>query len=388
MEKQGKVKNGQMAPTEKEGEKHVVRNMAIILLIVAVAIAIAIAMIVYIAVIKECVQVSLSSTPEWSPYRIDTAEAIIGVTLGYPKAYEEYRYEYQAKLYNMNIDLLAALGNDSELSSVTWSLGKLAQYISGIVVSCQHAITVMSIQPQYNTHHNRSIQPYYNNEASMITMACTCLNTETSSYAAQAAADVVWREIMNENNTLNEYSLGLAAQALIATKNETFRHGIAKSQMGIISKLQGKIPEIMKKGAAVSQILPALANSSFLDIEIHPPLPGVPVTANWTLNITIGVEDPILTNTTRQWNSSLLVPSNATLLQAMEALQNEASSNFSFDTVPTSFGPMVITVYGITRNETNMYWRIMKAPDIPLQTGIADTYPQNNDHYIFKLTSF
>ncbi|XP_060072582.1 transcobalamin-2-like [Ylistrum balloti] len=366
MEEQGKGKNGQMAPTEK--------------------------------VTKECVQVSLSSTPEWNPSRIDTAEAIISVTLGYPKAYEEYHYEYQTKLYNMNIDLLAALGNDSELSSVTWSRGKLAQYISGIVVSSQHetatsyfglgnlvdilkrqlllsldyfrtnrfALSWMAIAMyQHNeTFERQSTQPYYN-----------------------ILVLFVWREIMNENNTLNEYSLGLAAQALIATKNETFRHGIVKSQMGIISKLQGKIPEIMKKGAAVSQILPALAYNSFLDIKIHSPLPGVTVTANCTLNIKIGVEDPILTNTTRQWNRSLLVSSNATLLEAMEALQNEPSSDFSFVTVPTSLGPVVITVCGIPRNETNMYWRIMKAPDIPLQTGIADTNPQNNDHYIFKLTS-
>ncbi|XP_021348744.1 transcobalamin-2-like [Mizuhopecten yessoensis] len=382
-------------------------------------------------VIKESVLVSLMSTPEWSPYRLDTAEAIIGVTLGYPEAFEEHKSEYFGKLANMNIDLLAALKNDSELSNNVWSRGKLAQYISAIVVACPHEaatayygtdnlLDILQKQLQSSVdyfrinrfalswmalamcQHNRTFDSLYEDiltahpgtytfgtdEASMITMACVCLKTETCSSAAQVAADLVSQEIQKENNTLNVYSLGLAAQALISTKNASYANQISKAKMGIMLKLDVK--ETMKYGLAASHILPALADMSYLDIEIHPPVPGKlnPSTEMMMLSITITMKDYILTNITKQWNAHVSVPTKPTLLQVMTALQDQPSSTFSFGTAQTSFGPSVVTIDGITRNETNMYWRSMTAPDTPLQQGVAKTYPVDGDHYIFELTYF
>ncbi|XP_033737973.1 cobalamin binding intrinsic factor-like [Pecten maximus] len=443
-------KGNKMAPPDKEVERtHKMRDICLTITIVAVAIAISIAMIVYLAgkphttrkemnliptikkAIMESVQVSLSTTPGWSHYRLDTAEAIIGVTLAYPEAYDEHRSAYLAKLANMNIDIQAALINDSELTSTVWSRGKLAQYISGILVSGQHETAhsyygttnlldilqnhlvrsidyfrinrfALSWMALAMCQHNKTFDRQYEDiltahpgtytfgidEAAMITMACTCLNTTTSLPAAHVAADIIAMEIQKENNTLNEYSLGLAAQALISIKNESYEDQIAKAKMGIVSKI--KISDIMKDGLAASHILPALADMSYIDIGINPPIPRVTDTTTdmVMLEIVITMDDPILTNTTKRWDANVSVTKQPTLLQAMHALQAQASSGFSFETTPTSFGPMVITIDGITRNETNMYWRILLAPDTPLSKGVVGTNPQNGEHYIFRLTTF
>ncbi|OWF52717.1 hypothetical protein KP79_PYT08225 [Mizuhopecten yessoensis] len=130
----------------------------------------------------------------------------------------------------------------------------------------------------------------------------------------------------------------------------------------------------MDHGLGVSQILPPFANRSFLDIVRLPPL-GFLVSGPTTkpvetiLRIFFTVEDPIMTSTTQQDNVTVAVPLNHTLLQAMQAFQAQPNSCFSFETIQTSLGPLVISMNGITRVENSNFWFILLAPDRPLQQG-------------------
>ncbi|XP_033737974.1 transcobalamin-2-like [Pecten maximus] len=375
------------------------------------------------AIIKESVQVLLSETRKWSEDRLDTAETVIGITLGYPEVGEEFHSAYSAILADMNIDIQAALISDSGLSNTKWERGKLAQYICGILGSRQQetatsyygttnlldiiqkqlhdekeyfcknrfalawvAIAMhknsMDFEQQFEdilTAHQGTYK-YGIDEAAMITMACTCLNTATSLPAAHVAAETIAKEIQKENNTLNEYSLGLAAQALVSTKNKAYVDQIARAKMGIVSKIE--IPNIMKNGLAASQILPALSDKCFLDIGIIDD-PKIPTEkAAKMIEIEITVETPF--GPRRNWRMS--VPEQPTLLHAMEVLQARAPSEFSFQTTTTSLEPMVSKINGMPGNQTNMYWRILLAPDTPLSKGVAETYPRNGERYIFQLT--
>ncbi|XP_021348736.1 transcobalamin-2-like [Mizuhopecten yessoensis] len=94
-----------------------------------------------------------------------------------------------------------------------------------------------------------------------------------------------------------------------------------------------------------------------------------------------------MTSTTQQDNVTVAVPLNHTLLQAMQAFQAQPNSCFSFETIQTSLGPLVISMNGITRVENSNFWFILLAPDRPLQQGVAETFPKNGERYIFRLTA-
>ncbi|XP_033737768.1 cobalamin binding intrinsic factor-like isoform X2 [Pecten maximus] len=384
---------------------------------------------IYNGVIKDSIKVSLTTTPKWSRSRLDTGEAVMGLSLADPYLNKgNFSGLYKAKLANMNIDILAALGKDPELTSDIWARGKLAQYISGIMAARQEqtptsfygynlvnilkkqlaksieyfrtnrfALSLMAIalcqqNETFGTQYEEILTAnpgsyiYGIDEASMITMACVCLNTTNCSIAAEISAKTVSRRLTEDN--LNVYSVGLAAQALIATENVTYKTQIENAVKDIRNKTN--IPATMNSGLGVSQILPPIANKSFLDIVHLPPLYTTTPsdTGTTSLGIFITVEDLIMTNTTTQYSANVSVTTNPTLLQAMIALQEHPASNFSFETIQTSLGPLVITVNDITRNETNMFWQILLAPDKPLKQGVAATFPDDGDHYIFNLTFF
>ncbi|XP_021343525.1 transcobalamin-2-like isoform X2 [Mizuhopecten yessoensis] len=369
--------------------------------------------------VEESIRVSLTTTPPWSPGRRDTGEAVIGVTLADPDVYRgKFHVHYQAKVLSMNIDVLAALGQDPDLTSVEWASGKLAHYVIGIVAARQeqtpssfygyNLVSILQKQLilsedqfrknrfklswmaialcQQNATFDQKFEDiltanpgtyYYGiDEASMITMACLCLNTTGCSSAANAAEKFVSE---NLKTGLNVYSLGLGAQALIATGKTSYLPQIQKAVTEIKSKLRNVV-EKMNNGLGVSQILPPFAKRSLLDIACLPPL-------GQTIEIFFTVEDLIMTNTTRQYNVVVSVPPNPTLLQSMQALQAQPDSEFSFGTISTSLGPMVITINGITRDENSNYWKILTAPDIPLEQGVAETYHKDGKRYIFNLTA-
>ncbi|OWF52718.1 hypothetical protein KP79_PYT08226 [Mizuhopecten yessoensis] len=71
-------------------------------------------------------------------------------------------------------------------------------------------------------------------EASMITLACLCLNTQGCSSAAQDAEKFVSK---NLKSSLNVYSLGLGSQALIATEKPVYLRQIRNAVCAIKRKL-------------------------------------------------------------------------------------------------------------------------------------------------------
>ncbi|MBZ3879446.1 Gastric intrinsic factor [Sciurus carolinensis] len=194
------------------------------------------------------------------------------------------------------------------------------------------------------------------------------------------------------------YSTGLAMQALSVTPEQPNKKWDCEKTMDIILDeiKQGKFQNPM----SIAQILPSLKGKTYLDVpqvtcgpdhEVQPTQPNYPppvptsasnITVTYTINNQLRGVD-LLFNVTIQ----VSVRSGSVLLVVLEEAQRK-NSMFKFETTMTSWGLVVSSINNIAENVNHKtYWQFL-SDKTPLNEGVADYIPFNNEHITANFTQY
>ncbi|NWV65730.1 TCO2 protein, partial [Malurus elegans] len=222
----------------------------------------------------------------------------------------------------------------------------------------------------------------------------------------------------------NIYSTPWALQVLLATGACRTEPAFGQAVAALLDNL-----DTFGTAATMAQALPVLHGRSYLDISSLPCLeepgrsqgqpgwgwphhhgggwasPGL----RWLLPDTLTPEDmeppsEVPGNKTvqlqvecplpwcdelRLYDRAVPVPAAASLLDVLQAAAALEPHDFRFDTQDTAQGPFLTHVLGLeARQEKRNYWQLLKAPDTPLQMGIADYRPQDGETLILRLSEW
>ncbi|NXL86956.1 IF factor, partial [Alectura lathami] len=188
----------------------------------------------------------------------------------------------------------------------------------------------------------------------------------------------------------NIYSTGLAVQALVAA-HEFYapREWDCPQAVSAITEHRLQLP------MAIAQALPGLVGRSYLDAaglncsttavtatSPQPePSPEQPVTPQEERNITVHYT---ITNHLRGQNFSysikVEVPAGSVLLAVLEEARDAKPDIFSFETKPTSWGPMVVSIHGLEASDKDRtFWMFLSGTDA-LQEGVGMYVPRDGEH--------
>ncbi|XP_075401774.1 cobalamin binding intrinsic factor [Tenrec ecaudatus] len=204
---------------------------------------------------------------------------------------------------------------------------------------------------------------------------------------------------INDSGIIGDiYSTGLAMQALSATPVQPNKAWDCQKTMDtMLAEIkQGKFHNPM----AIAQILPSLKGKTYLDVphvtcgpdhEVQPTLPSHPspgptsasnITVMYTINNQLrGVE--LLFNVT----IAVSVKGGSVLLVVLEEAQRK-SSMFKFETTMTSWGLVVSSINNIAENVNHKtYWQFLSGRT-PLNEGVADYIPFNQEHITANFTQY
>ncbi|KAM6322028.1 cobalamin binding intrinsic factor [Podargus strigoides] len=208
----------------------------------------------------------------------------------------------------------------------------------------------------------------------------------------------------------NIYSMGLALQVLGAT-----RQFYAPREWDCTQAFSVVYSHDYHQPMAIAQVLPALVGRSYLDVTgldctspslqltpspklgttrvhrgrvaptqspPHPqdrhslcpsPLPGALISVHYSIiNKLQG----------KHFNYTTLVhvPDGSTLLKVLQAAEKKQPDVFSFQTEPTSWGPMVVSIHGLAANTNDRtYWQFLSGSDA-LQQGVGTYKPRDGEH--------
>ncbi|KAM4898688.1 cobalamin binding intrinsic factor-like [Sylvia borin] len=157
----------------------------------------------------------------------------------------------------------------------------------------------------------------------------------------------------------NIYSMGLALQALEASSEFYAPRKWDRAQaFSVVCAHHYQQP------MAMAQVLPALVGRSYLN--------AAAITVQFSI-----------TNTLKNYfhySTSVCVPDNSTLLDAMKVARNEKPDIFCFKTKWMSWGPYVTSIHGLAANKTERtYWQFFSCWS-PLQEGVGTYKPKNWEH--------
>ncbi|KAM6133986.1 cobalamin binding intrinsic factor-like [Phoenicopterus ruber ruber] len=266
-------------------------------------------------------------------------------------------------------------------------------------------------------------------------MACTYDHTDLPDVRdlLREALSVVTNDFLNEQEMRagmigNIYSMGLALQALEATgKFYSPREWDCAQAFSVVYSHEYSQP------MAIAQVLPALVGRPYLEAaslncdstslkqgttEGHrgtaaparstpkphgddvprpflpraprrwarrPPCPSPRPEALITVDYSI-IND--LQGKPFSFTTSVQVPGGSTLLKVLEAAREKEPDIFSFQTEPTSWGPMVVSIHGLAANEDDRtYWQFLNGRDA-LQEGVGTYKPQNGDHILAVFSTY
>ncbi|NXS24042.1 TCO1 protein, partial [Mystacornis crossleyi] len=177
----------------------------------------------------------------------------------------------------------------------------------------------------------------------------------------------------------NIYSMGLALQALEATRNfYAPREWDCAQAFSVVSAHDYQQP------MAIAQVLPALVGRSYLDVagldcatteETSPsrrlppsPVLGTPGVPRVPIQVRYSITNA-LQGKHFHFSTSVTVPSGSTLLRVMEVAAEENPQIFSFQTEQRSWGTYVTSIHGLAAStEDRTYWQFLSAGDA-LQEG-------------------
>ncbi|XP_020035008.1 cobalamin binding intrinsic factor [Castor canadensis] len=279
-----------------------------------------------------------------------------------------------------------------------------------IMTLCQkNSETTLPIAVRFAKTLLANSSPFNVDTGAVATLALTCMYNKIpigsdESYRAlfgqvlKAIVENISMSIKDNGIIGNIYSTGLAMQALSVTPVQPKKEWDCEKTMNIILDeiKQGKFQNSM----SIAQILPSLRGKTYLDLpqvscgpdhEVQPTLPNYPnppptsasnITVTYTINNQLrGVE--LLFNVT----IDVIVKSGSVLLVVLEEAQRK-NDMFKFETTMTSWGPIVSSINNIAENVNhNTYWQFLSGTT-PLNEGVADYIPFNNEHITANFTQY
>ncbi|XP_075569279.1 cobalamin binding intrinsic factor [Pelecanus crispus] len=229
-------------------------------------------------------------------------------------------------------------------------------------------------------------------------LALACMHNRTNNHDMKHLLQDALRKVTNDfldeqemkNGMIgNIYSMGLALQALEATSKFYAPRKWDCAQA--FSKVHG---HDYRQPMAIAQVLPALVGRSYLEAahvdcvsaSMSPSLQMSPSSTSETSGASkalITVQYSI-TNKLQgrhfSYTTSVQVPDGSTLLKVMQVAEEDKPKIFSFQTKPTSWGPMVTSIHGLEANsEDRTYWQFL-SDNNAIEEGVGYYQPRNGSH--------
>ncbi|XP_074951243.1 cobalamin binding intrinsic factor isoform X1 [Phalacrocorax aristotelis] len=229
----------------------------------------------------------------------------------------------------------------------------------------------------------------------MAVLALAC----THNQADPSVKNLLWEAVSTvTNGFLNEqkkgngmigniYSMGLALQALKATSKF-----YAPQNWDCAQAFSVVYSHDYHQPTAIAQVLPALVGKSYLEAAslqcttspskfpiLQPELgkTGVHKAALITVHYSIINK---LQGEHFKFTTTVHVLTGSTLLKVLQVAAAEKPNEFSFQTEPTSWGPMVVSIHGLAANPNDRtYWQFLSGGNA-LQQGVGTYKPQNGEH--------
>ncbi|XP_006899912.1 PREDICTED: gastric intrinsic factor [Elephantulus edwardii] len=251
--------------------------------------------------------------------------------------------------------------------------------------------------------------PFNTDTGAIVSLALTCMYNKLP-VGAEEGYKALFSQVLNsivadistrikDNGIIGDiYSTGLAMQALSVAPQQAAKEWDCRKTMDTILHeiQQGTFHNPM----SIAQILPSLKGKTYLDIphiicspdqEVQPTLPSHPspaptsasnITVIYTINNQLrGVE--LLFNVT----IDVSVRKGSVLLVVLEEAQRK-SSMFKFSTTMTSWGLIVSSINDIAENVNHKtYWQFLSGKT-PLNEGVADYRPFDQEHITANFTQY
>ncbi|XP_074951248.1 cobalamin binding intrinsic factor isoform X6 [Phalacrocorax aristotelis] len=212
----------------------------------------------------------------------------------------------------------------------------------------------------------------------MAVLALAC----THNQADPSVKNLLWEAVSTvTNGFLNEqkkgngmigniYSMGLALQALKATSKF-----YAPQNWDCAQAFSVVYSHDYHQPTAIAQVLPALVGKSYLEAA------SLQCTTSPTALITVHYS---IINKLQgehfKFTTTVHVLTGSTLLKVLQVAAAEKPNEFSFQTEPTSWGPMVVSIHGLAANPNDRtYWQFLSGGNA-LQQGVGTYKPQNGEH--------
>ncbi|NXG23155.1 TCO2 protein, partial [Grallaria varia] len=151
--------------------------------------------------------------------------------------------------------------------------------------------------------------------------------------------------------------------------------------------------------ATMAQVLPVLHGHSYLDVASMPcreesdtltPVdiePPAEVPGNKTVRLVVECAQPWCLEL-RLYDQRVSVPAAASLLDVLRAATAQ-EPRFTFDTQDTPQGPYLTQVLGLeARQQKRNYWQLLSGPSTPLQMGVADYIPRDEETLLLRLSQW
>ncbi|KAK2845381.1 hypothetical protein Q7C36_010235 [Tachysurus vachellii] len=277
------------------------------------------------------------------------------------------------------------------------------QYSLGILALCVSGVRVSSHVSNKLTHAALHTHFKHGDSVSVDTLAMAGMSLQCLKEAAtpvknkeeldQALATIKQKIIDSQRadgHLGNEFSTGLAVQALLAMGSNTDKCAIPMKAMWSDAR-NGSYHNAM----AISQILPALQQRSYLHLKNKECLneddtlvvDAVPVILPTLSSVLVQVEVEVVKADGTSFNYQIKVPSGASLLESLTLLQQH-QEDFKFEKEDSLWGPFLSVVNGEQAQQTDRrYWHIASDGQ-GLNQGIKDYKIQAAQKITIKNTAY
>ncbi|XP_038151451.1 transcobalamin-2 [Cyprinodon tularosa] len=260
-----------------------------------------------------------------------------------------------------------------------YSLGVLALCVSGIRVNnhVSHKLIKAAENEQFKHGETQSVDTY-----AMAGMALQCVK-DSGSYAHNAAElDTALSQIKQkilasrraDGHIGNEFSTGLAVQALLAMGSEVGECAASMNAMRTAAR-----SNTYHNPMAISQTLPALQRKSYLSVKtldclneddtlvLEPVDPVVVLTSDTKVMVTVEV----VTASGAAAAYSVDVPKGSSLLEALELLERR-DVGFTFQKESSQWGPFLSAINGEQARQSDRRYWLLSSDGTALTQGVGD----------------
>ncbi|XP_006784349.1 transcobalamin-2 [Neolamprologus brichardi] len=342
---------------------------------------------------------------------LSNSQPVTGVLALYNLALKSSCYDLNTVSFTVNERseaLLTHLKNQMELEKehiafshrpltnyYQYSLGVLALCVSGIRVNnhVTNKLIKAAEHEQFKHGESESVDTY-----AMAGMALQCVKDSGCHMQNAAGLDTALSKIKQkllasrraDGHIGNEFSTGLAVQALLAMGSEVAECAASMEAMRTAARSNA-----YHNPMAISQTLPALHQTSYMAVKskecltedntlVLEPLDPVVVSPN---QVKVNVMVEVVTSSGAAALYSVHVPKGSSLLEALELLKEE-NVGFTFEKESSLWGPFLSVVNGEqARQSDRRYWHL-SSDGTALTEGVGDFKIEAAQRITIRNTSY